>query len=175
MIESIARLWPLRTLDFEASSLEDGGYPIEVGIAVWPSHGEPISSWSALIRPLKEWEEDGHWDEHASLIHGIDTLELVDAETPTAVAKALNVRLGAGTVWCDALEFDRHWMGMLFEAGNIKPAFELRSWQALLRELPDPVRYHAMEWIERTLSSHRAEGDARALLRAIAFGFAERE
>lgn len=173
MLEAIAGLWPLRTLDFEASSLEDGGYPIEVGIAVWPAPGEPISSWSALIQPSKEWEEDGRWDEHASLIHGIGTCELVAAEMPRVVAKALNVRLKAGSVWCDALEFDRHWMGMLFEAADIRPTFELRGWQALLREFPDPVRHPAIDCVERTPSHHRAEGDARALLQVIAYGLAE--
>jgi hypothetical protein len=40
--------WPLYAIDFEASSLEDCSYPIEVGIAVWPACEAPILGWSTL-------------------------------------------------------------------------------------------------------------------------------
>lgn len=43
--------WPVAAIDFEASSLDEDSYPIEVGLALWPAPGESILSWTALIQP----------------------------------------------------------------------------------------------------------------------------
>ena len=46
--------WPLAVIDFEASSLDDDSYPVEIGLALWPGPDEPIFGWSTLVR-LNRW------------------------------------------------------------------------------------------------------------------------
>jgi len=41
------------TLDFEASSLSQDSWPIEVGLS-WLAGGE-VQTWSTLIRPAPDW------------------------------------------------------------------------------------------------------------------------
>ena len=57
--------WPIHTIDFEASSLDDGTYPIEVGIGRWVAPTSDIETWSTLIRPLANWERYGSWSPKA--------------------------------------------------------------------------------------------------------------
>ena len=47
--------FPLIVLDFEASSLSDDSYPIEVGVALVLNSDGPIRVWSSLIQPCREW------------------------------------------------------------------------------------------------------------------------
>ncbi|HQS07647.1 MAG: hypothetical protein B7Y12_04200 [Rhizobiales bacterium 24-66-13] len=164
------QIWPLRIIDFEASSLEDGGYPIEVGLAVWPAPDEPIQVWSALIRPTQDWTEFGHWSELSQDVHGIDQAELATAESPMAVARSLNTLIGGGPVWCDGGPFDAYWMDALFEAAGIKPSFTLRSWDGLLRELGDEVSQGVRDQLEHAEVRHRAGEDASMLMEALAAG-----
>ncbi|HQS49032.1 MAG: hypothetical protein B7Y12_03285 [Rhizobiales bacterium 24-66-13] len=162
--------WPLRIIDFEASSLEDGGYPIEVGVAVWPALEEPIQVWSALIRPTQDWTDFGHWSELSQDVHGIDRAELATAEPPMVVARTLNTLIGRGPVWCDSGPFDAYWMDALFEAAGIKPSFTLRSWDGLLRELGDEVSEGIRDQLEHAEVRHRAGEDAAMLMDALAAG-----
>jgi len=54
--EDIAVLsWPIVTLDFEASSLTDRSYPIEVGVSRWSRPDMPIMWWSTIILPHPDW------------------------------------------------------------------------------------------------------------------------
>jgi hypothetical protein len=63
--------WPICTIDFEASSLEVGNFPIEVGLAIWRAPEEPIYRWSALLQPTDQWRQNGHWSKASQAVHGI--------------------------------------------------------------------------------------------------------
>jgi len=65
------RPWPLTVIDFEASSLDQDGYPIKVGLALWPGHDDAIFGWSTLIQPAGDWSRHGHWSLNPAKVHGI--------------------------------------------------------------------------------------------------------
>jgi DNA polymerase-3 subunit epsilon len=164
--------WPLAVIDFEASSLDQDSYPIEVGLALWPAPGEPILGWSALIRPAGDWTRHGHWSPASGKVHGIRGSDiLAHGQSPEQVAAALNAALGPGAVaWCDGGPYDAHWAGALFKAGGIKPLFALGDWHRLAAMLGTEGRERALAWLDRAPTRHRARGDAEQLLLALAHG-----
>ena len=52
-------------LDFEASSLSEASWPIEIGLS-WLDHGE-VRTWSSLIRPAPDWAIDDWSPQSASV------------------------------------------------------------------------------------------------------------
>ncbi len=163
--------WPLATIDFEASSLEWDGYPIEVGIAVWQAADAPILGWSALISPPLAWREGGHWSRAAAKVHGITVSDLLTHGLPAhEVARRLAALLAPlGAAWCDGGRYDAGWLGSLFRAGGITPAFVLRDWTDLLSGLDEAGRRRARLRLA-TAPRHRARADAERLMLAVADG-----
>lgn len=159
-------------IDFEASSLDQDSYPIEVGLALWPAPDQPILGWSALIRPAGDWTRRGHWSAASAKVHGIGRSDLFDCgRSPAWVAAALNAALGPGSVaWCDGDAYDAHWARALFEAGRIKPLFALDDWHRLAAMLGPPGRERALAWLKQAPAQHRARADAEQLLLALAHG-----
>ena len=168
----LALPWPLAVIDFEASSLEQDGYPIELGLALWPAIDEPILSWSTLIRPAWDWTANGHWSVASAKVHGIRGGELAaHGREPALVAAALNQALGTGAVaWCDGGPYDAHWLIALFKAGRVRPVFTLGDWHRLAANPGPAARERAFEWIERAPAVHRARADAEQLLCALMHG-----
>jgi hypothetical protein len=119
--------WPLAVIDIEASSLDLTGYPIEVGLALWPASDEPTFGWSTLIHPIDEWRLHGYWSPVSAKAHGIKGSDLLaHGRSPPQVAAALNEALGSGAVaWCDGGPYDAQWIQALFKAGGVKPMFAL--------------------------------------------------
>ena len=163
--------FPLATIDFEASSLDDDGYPIEVGVAFWPAPDEVVFGWSALIRPAGVWTRKGHWSAASAKVHGIRGSDLLaHGLDPVPVAAALNAVLGPdGIAWCDGGPYDAHWAGALFKAAGVGPAFALGDWHRLPPLLGPAGRDRALAH-RVTPSRHRARDDAERLLFALAHG-----
>lgn len=172
MVNDMTLSWPVRIIDFEASSLEEGSYPIEVGVAVWPRKEAPITVWSTLIRPTDDWRSFGHWSLASRRVHGIAMSELAAGMAAQDVAALLNEELGSGLVWCDGGPYDAHWLRTLFGVSNLKPSFALGNWSALLLSLPDAHRENAMAALEAAPPRHRAGADAEQLMRALEAGIA---
>jgi hypothetical protein len=164
--------WPVWTIDFEASSLEHDGYPIEVGLACWPARDEPILGWSTLIRPAWDWSLNGHWSAASARVHRIRGRDLLEqGQDPALVAAALNEAIESGGVaWCDGGPYDAHWTRALFKAAGIAPAFTLGDWHQLATTLGPAARARALDWLEQTPARHRARADAEGLLLALAHG-----
>jgi len=162
--------WPLAVIDFEASSLDEDSYPIEVGLALWPAPDEPILSWSVLIRPAGDWVRRGHWSPASAKVHGIRGSDLLaHGRSPEWVASALNKALGPGAVsWCDGGPYDAHWARALFKAGGVRPTFALGDWHRLVPLLGVQARERALTWLEKAPARHRARTDAEQLLFALA-------
>jgi len=164
--------WPVIAIDFEASSLEQDGYPIEVGVAAWFAPDQPVLGWSTLIRPTWDWTSNGHWSVASAKVHGIRGGDLVaHGREPGIIAATLNEVVGAGAVaWCDGGPYDAHWLTALFKAGKVQPAFTLGDWDRLVGSLDRAERERAWTWLERAPSRHRARQDAEALLLALIEG-----
>ena len=162
--------WPLAVIDFEASSLDQDGYPIEVGLALWSGPEDPIFSWSSLIQPVGEWSRGGHWSSKSAKVHGILSRDLVAHGYPVdQVAAALNDTLGAETTaWCDGDAYDALWTGALFKAAEVTPVFVLGDWHRLMALLDLPMRERGLAWLKQVPARHRAREDAERLLLALA-------
>src|SRR3546814_1795139 len=81
--------WPLASIDFEASGLGEGTYPIEVGLAVWHGPDTPIRTWSTLIAPTPDWVARGVWKSEAESVHKIDRGSLHRSEEHTSELQSL--------------------------------------------------------------------------------------
>ena len=99
-------------LDFEASSLAKGSYPIEVG---WIF--EDGRSDSLLIRPAPGWTE---WNDESEALHGISRATL-DAEgvAHEEVARRLLQALSAHEVYVSAPSWDGMWLSVLLRASGL--------------------------------------------------------
>ena len=161
-------VWPLCTIDFEASSLDDGTYPIEVGIARWQEPDAPIQTWSTLIKPLPNWERHGSWTHSAEEVHGITRRQLGEGMTARKAMDTLNAMIGKNVAHCDGGAFDRKWFEMLQYAAGRTATFTLSSYQELRTRLYIAGNFTMHVWHEE---QHRAGPDALRLMLAIAYGY----
>lgn len=163
--------WPLFTIDFEASSLDPGTYPIEVGICRWLSPDSSIEGWSTLIRPLPEWTTHGSWSSESAAVHGIDRSELEAGMTATAAITALNQILGSHTAYCDGGIHDLRWASMLARASVVRPTFTIGDFDHLALSADQPGYRRLVYWLDRAPTRHRARDDAERLMIALARGY----
>lgn len=105
-------------LDFEASSLADDSYPIEVGWA-----GEDGSRESHLIRPAPGWSD---WDPAAETLHGLSRAQLLsEGEPHEDVAQRALAALAPHEVFVSAPTWDGKWMSVLLRGAGL-PRHALR-------------------------------------------------
>lgn len=105
-------------IDFEASSLEKKGYPIEVAW-VFASGGEE----SYLIKPAPDWTE---WSEESEAIHRIGRNRLVEQGTPhDEVARRMVETLTGHSLYATAPSWDGQWLSKLLRAAGL-PRHALR-------------------------------------------------
>jgi DNA polymerase III epsilon subunit-like protein len=155
-------------LDFEASALGPGSYPIEVAVADCAS-GD-TRSW--LIHPCEAWLADGVWSAESAKVHNIPREELRKAGVPVKqVAADLANHVAGKRVLCDGGDLDRYWCGVLFEAAELKPGFALEdfdpfAWDLAVRSGRRPdvaISNSELEAQIRFPIVHRAAADARWL------------
>jgi hypothetical protein len=153
-------------LDFEASGLGRGTYPIEVAVADCSS--TKCTSW--LICPTEEWLTDGIWQSQSEDVHQIALSALIaHGEPAERVARELNARCHDKTVLCDGGEHDRRWLLILLSTIEERPSFGLSDFAAFARELAEgsgrnpeiAITRSELEALSRFPLLHRAEPDAR--------------
>ena len=108
-------------LDFEASSLSDDSYPIEVGWVFEDGRSE-----SHLIKPAPQWLD---WDNGAETLHGISraTLE-AEGIAHDVVAHRILDTLNDHIVYASAPSWDGKWLSVLFRAAGLpRHAMRLRD------------------------------------------------
>ncbi|TWB38021.1 transcriptional regulator [Nitrospirillum pindoramense] len=116
-------------LDFEASSLDRGSYPIEVGWAT-PSQQD---GESYLILPHPDWTD---WDPAAQAVHGISRQALfTHGMAGPAVLARLSRSLAGLTVYSDAPAEDGYWLERLCQACGHPQPFLLHDVGPLLQEM----------------------------------------
>lgn len=156
-------------IDFEASSLNDGSYPIEFGYC-----DLDMNSGGFLIKPQPEWTD---WHPDAASAHGIPRDLLFAIGIPAReAAERINYMTDGGQVFlCDGGASDQRWYEVLFRATDIGPEimtlrdFDLRLSTAVgfVRSQAENVRELGLlvEMRETGIlkSPHRAEPDARVL------------
>jgi len=145
-------------LDFEASGLGRGSYPIEVGYILSDGHSNCM-----LIRPEPDWLE---WDEQAERLHGISREQLQrHGRSVAEVARLLNHSLAGKTLYSDAWGNDQSWLALLFECAGIPAHFRLESLRSLLSEAQAQVWHSVRQTVIQgsRLKRHRASSDARIL------------
>lgn len=162
--------WPLHTIDFEASSLEPGSYPIEVGICRWMSPDHPREGWSTLIRPPVAWVASGSWTGEAEAIHGIQRDDLRNGISATETVVALNAIVGDNVVFCDGGRWDFGWARRLVLAAGVMNRYRMGDYAMLRMRCPTPIRAGVDRWLARTPARHRARDDAERLMKALAHG-----
>lgn len=162
-------------LDFEASSLAEHSYPIEVGWA-----GEDGWREAHLIRPAPAWTD---WDLAAEAVHGIPRERLLtEGEPHEAVARRALEALSPHEVFVSAPSWDGKWMSVLLRAASL-PRHALRfketdaacraavaeilgveTTQAELQRLADHLLAQARSSFAAEPPRHRALADAEAEL-----------
>ena len=99
-------------LDFEASSLSDDSYPIEVGWVFEDGRRE-----AHLIRPAPQWLD---WDKRAEALHGISRTRLeAEGAAHDVVAQRVLEALADHDVYVGAPSWDGKWLSMLFRAAGL--------------------------------------------------------
>lgn len=163
--------WPIAIVDFEASSLEDQSYPIEVGVATWSGAAKPIHIWSSLIEPTSEWVRDGIWTWEAQQIHGITPHDLIGAPKPRAVVDQLIRRMGASTsALSDNPTWDAGWLERLSDAAGMPAPFGFSRYSDHLIGMTSDDFERAVKHSENTPRPHRAADDALRLMTTFAVG-----
>lgn len=112
-------------LDFEASSLSDNSWPIEMGWALVGSDGL-VESDGCLIRPAADWSL-GDWSLESAAIHGIDLDDVISGGIDAVTAyRKLYGALSGSLVYSDAPKYEARWLERLRQcAGDDRPALRV--------------------------------------------------
>ncbi|KQI69167.1 hypothetical protein AN189_06235 [Loktanella sp. 3ANDIMAR09] len=156
-------------IDFEACSLSEGSWPIEVGLA-WIEDGT-VQSWSSLIRPDLGWDPDA-WSDDSAHIHGISRSMLNKAPLASDVALQVMDQLHGKLAVSDAPAFDHAWATRLTETVGIVPTTFV-DFDSVLGALcqGDMARLNdVFAHLETIHTPHRAGPDAARLARAVLHG-----
>lgn len=149
-------------LDIEASALETGSFPIEVGIALVQSPSDPIGVGAKLIQPDNAWLESGVWSKSSEAVHGL-SLERIkrEGEAVEDVCDWLNGFLGANTIVAsDAPRYDQDWLDTLFAAAKREQMFRIFDFEVLTRDFGVDQHGHLSYLLRQSRAPHRAAADA---------------
>lgn len=167
-IDPNERSRPVMVLDFEASGLGKGTFPIEV--AVVDVDTTETRSW--LIRPTRVWATSGIWDPVAEGLHGIsrETL-LAEGVSVEAVCAELAEAVAGRSVVTDGVAADSAWLATLYAAVGLEPPCRLEPVGPLMGDLTSSGGLASAGEIEAAMDVarqqfphvHRAANDARRL------------
>lgn len=120
----IVRIQGLEVLyvDVEASSIEKGSFPIEVGWCV----DDEAPPESFLLTPAACWDAEHGWSSVSQGFHGITLHDLrsngIDVQ---AAAARIEAEFGHRMVVSDNPGFDEFWLGMIYEAAGLPKRWEV--------------------------------------------------
>jgi len=163
------RISDLFYIDFEASSLSPGSWPIEIGMA-W-IEGGGVQSWSSLIQPDPSWDMED-WSQSSAIIHNISLEELRAAPTAVEVAEEVRTRLIGKTPISDNPEFEARWMRKLLKLIEA-PSSEFLDYDLIVHSAchGHPAALdQAYRCLRRSRVPHRAQKDAERLAKGLLRG-----
>ncbi|WP_173995722.1 hypothetical protein [Agrobacterium tumefaciens] len=156
----------LRFVDVEASSLQDGSYPLSFG---WC--GLDLKTSHVIVKPEPDWTAD-MLDPQSFAIHGIShehaMAEGVDARQ---VADMLNADLAGKAVISDSIQWDGYWTTRLADTTGVAIRFgynDLAKVAGQFRGISDPWCVANARQIVAAIDrvyphSHRADEDAQRM------------
>jgi hypothetical protein len=123
----------LAFIDFEASSLAERSYPIEVAWVFADGTHE-----THLIRPAPRWTD---WDSEAEAIHGLSREQLLtDGEPHEQVARRMVEALAGHDLCASAPSWDGKWLSALLLAAEFpRHTLRLRDTDEVLREAAEAI------------------------------------
>lgn len=143
-------------LDFEASSLEKGGFPVKVGWVL-----EDGTEEAHLIRPAPDWTV---WSAEAEAIHRLSRARLeAEGETPETVAARMMEVLSGQEILASAPSWDGQWLSRLLRAGGL-PRHALRLGDTDAAEAAEAdriLREAGLDAEKRAEQVRRIVGEAR--------------
>jgi DNA polymerase III subunit epsilon len=152
-------------IDFEASSLSENSWPIEVGLA-WLDHDNKIRSAARLIKPHPSWDAED-WSERSAAVHKIPFDDLQTAEPAHEVAQWVARTVGFSRLISDSKPYDGYWLQKLMKTAGRSDEFEIFSLQ---EEVYDSFEGAARAMFNRAFanghSPHRADQDAARIAQA---------
>jgi len=162
-------------LDFEASSLSNHSYPIEVAWVFEDDRRE-----SHLIAPAAGWTD---WDDASEAIHRIDRATLAAEGAPhDRVAQRMVAELTGHDLFASAPSWDGKWLSVLLRTAGIdRRALRLRDTDDAVRDtVTDILRHHLVDGaLARAVHNIVAQSDRRGggqpAHRALVDAVAERE
>lgn len=150
-------------LDFEASSLSETSWPIEIGIS-WIENNE-VRTWATLIRPDAAWDIDD-WSPQSAAVHGIRLSDLYDAPSVPEVADTFYEVLGGRVLVSDAPKFELRWLSTLLHAAGRQKPPNIQDFNAVSFAMFQGLELDLLyETIERRRAPHRAGPDSARLAR----------
>lgn len=152
---------PLLFLDFEASGLTPGSWPIEIGCA-WIAAGGAVEVSATLIAPRPEWPP-AEWSDGAARLHGIPR-DALAAATPADAVAAGTDGFAAFDVVSDNPAWDGLWLDRLRGDRPRIPVLGLRG--EVARRLTPRAADDFVRRCLRAPALHRAGPDAERLARA---------
>lgn len=166
---------PFVFLDFEASSLAQDSWPIELGMA-WVDGQGALVSCGCLIKPDPLWPETAWWSTSAA-IHGIarDALDR-DGKTTKEAADLFLTHIQGRIAVSDNPGFEARWLQRLLDSAGTQPSEVVRIADmdaVFARTLQAAGLDTAWEYFERHRTPHRAEADARRMAQAWMRGLAQ--
>ena len=151
----------LAVIDFEASSLSQESWPIEVGLS-WIESGE-IRTWSSLIKPHESWMIED-WSAMSASVHRIPFEDLMGAPSAGSVAHKFASVLAARTLVSDAPRYENHWLARLLTAGDLPPSIPVLDYHDISFSLFGGYSLDMLyETLERRPVPHRAGPDSARL------------
>tara|TARA_R110002051_G_scaffold269781_1_gene330025 strand:- start:196 stop:735 length:540 start_codon:yes stop_codon:yes gene_type:complete len=152
-------------LDFEASSLDEDSWPIEVGLS-WIDQNLDVQTFQSLIRPAPEWPEHA-WSPRSAKVHNILRRDLDDAPDVHTVANDLLKALHGRTALSDAPPFERHWLDRLCAAADVTDPVSLLDFHTITGRIFSSVALDFLyERLERINAPHRAGPDSARFARS---------
>ena len=162
-------------VDFEASSLLPGSFPIEVAWVDEAGQGEAY-----LIRPHEEWLDEAAgnpgWSAESAAIHGLslETLMTEGVAAERVATRAAEVLCRSNVMVCsDNPGFDGGWLETLLDAGRLRPYSALVDVRQAYMWACRPL--HALFPPGPTISTEEAERRFGNLAKEIITGAVEAE
>ncbi|MCF7777415.1 hypothetical protein GLP59_07090 [Sulfitobacter sp. M220] len=157
-------------LDFEASSLSNVSWPIEIGLS-WIESGA-IRTWSSLIQPHAKWDPND-WSPQSAKVHGIPRATISNAPHANDVLAQFLTTSANTIVISDAPKFDQRWLDRLMGVQMDLPLTTIEDFHHAAFATFDGYALDIVyETLERRRAPHRAGPDSARLAQAWYAGLA---
>lgn len=152
-------------IDFEASGLQLGSFPIEVA---WLGDNTPLQNH--LIKPMQRWQNPELWHASAEQVHQLSMAHLLEhgenaIEVAAQLVNCLEHRLAHQNVYSDNPSFDQRWLNLLTDETGISHSIRLQNYNDLLLDITSPeviaTAQHSVQQYQPP--THRASQDVEYL------------